>query len=306
MDIDNLRAFCAVAHHKSFSLAANALFITQPAVSKRIIALENELNHALFDRLGKHVMLTEAGTILLPRAQAIIKEISQTKRFISELSGQTEGVLQIATSHHIGLHHLPPILRQYTTQYPDVDVRLEFLDSEIAHNKVLGGEIDMAIVTLDPSAHHSNKLMKERLWHDPLCFVTSVDHPLSIHSNISLEDLSKANAVLPGLSTYTGQIVKSCFDTQSIKLNVSMTTNYLETIKMMVSVGLGWSVLPATITDSNMHIFNPHGIQLSRDLGVIALKNRSHGNAANAFLEVLRNAIQPKNKIASNRIQNST
>ena len=107
MDISNLQAFVVVADTASFSLAAEQLHVTQPAVSKRISTLENQWDTRLFNRLGRKVLLTEAGQMLLPRAKRILSELEDCRRALGNLSGQVSGTLSIATSHHIGLHRLP-------------------------------------------------------------------------------------------------------------------------------------------------------------------------------------------------------
>lgn len=286
MDVDALKAFLEVARTRSFSAAGNSLFLTQPAVSKRIAALEEKLNHTLFDRLGKEVCLTEAGETLLPHAQRIIQSIVDTERLIRESSGEIVGTLRVATSHHIGLHHLPPVLRAFASQHQHVNLQFEFLDSELAHHKVESGDCELAIVTLAPKIEAP--LQGEVLWEDPLMFVVSKEHPLSLHKCVDLPMLSEEPAILPDLNTFTGRLVKSCFDKAHLPLTLNMATNYLETIKMMVSVGLGWSVLPKTLIDDDMMAIEVKDIHLSRKLGVVRHQKRSLGNAAKAFYQTLQ------------------
>lgn len=285
MDTDCLKGFIAVAHSRSFSKAARTLYITQPAVSKRIAALETHLNHTLFDRLGKEVALTEAGKALLPEAQKILQSIKDTERSIRELSGEIVGTLHVATSHHIGLHHLPPVLRAFVSQHRNVNLQFDFLDSEQAHEKVIKGECELAIVTLAPKLEAP--LEGQIIWHDPLKFVAGLEHPLTKESSLSLKQLSQQAAILPDLNTFTGRLVKATFDKASLPLKLNMTTNYLETIKMMVSVGLGWSILPTTLIDEHMQILDVPEANLQRELGVIKHQKRSLGNAAKAFYRVL-------------------
>lgn len=291
MDIESLNAFMAVAKLCSFSAAAQELHLTQPAISKRIAALESHLNHSLFDRLGKRVTLTEAGEALLPHAQRILQNIADTERSIRELSGEIVGSLRVATSHHIGLHHLPPVLRAFAASHRSVNLQFEFLDSEQAHAKIIKGECELAIITLAPKLEAP--LVARVLWHDPLYFVCAKDHPLAHHQYIDLETLSQAPAILPDLNTFTGRLVKTCFDAANLPLSLNMATNYLETIKMMVSVGLGWSVLPKTLIDEQMVALEVPGVQLARQLGVIQHQRRSLGNAARAFFNVLEQHAEP-------------
>lgn len=111
MDLNSLNTFIAIAETGSFSEAGERLHLTQPAVSKRIAALEQQLNARLFDRVGREVNLTEAGRALLPRAYQLLNVLDDTRRALNNLTGEVSGRLVLATSHHIGLHRLPPLLR---------------------------------------------------------------------------------------------------------------------------------------------------------------------------------------------------
>ena len=94
-------------------------------------------------------------------------------------------------------------------------------------------------------------------------------------------------AIMPGPNTYTGQIVKSLFQQHELALDISMSTNYLETIKMMVSIGLGWSVLPRTMIDQSLKILTIPNLAMQRTLGYVYHRNRSLSNAASAFVDTL-------------------
>lgn len=284
MEIDHLRAFLAVASCGSFSLAAKQLHLTQPAVSKRIAILEEQADCPLFDRVGRQIHLTQAGRTLLPRAEAIVNQVHEAKRAIADLSGEVQGELRVATSHHLGLHKLPPVLRRFASIYPGVNLQFDFLDSEVALQKVIAGQCELAVVTLSPTP--LEQLVYTPLWLDELVFVTSPTSKLP--QAINLHSLSEQPAILPGLNTYTGRLVKQCFDQHGLPLSLSMATNYLETIKMMVSVGLGWSVLPRTMLDSNIRMLTVEGISLSRTLGIAIHHKRHLSNAAHAFYNVLR------------------
>ncbi len=291
MDSENLKTFIAVAQLHSFSLAGEQLHLTQPAVSKRIAALEQQLGQNLFHRVNRRVELTPSGKILFSRAGQIMQAIEDTRRALVDLSGEVRGELRVATSHHIGLHKLPPVLRQFVARYPQVNLRFEFLDSEVAHSRVLKGECELAVVTFAPEP--SLQLQHITLWQDPLCFVASPI--LAANITPSLAALSQQPAILPDLSTYTGRLIQRCFSEHQLPLHITMATNYLETIKMLVSVGLGWSLLPATLLDAQI-VALPIPVQLHRELGVICHPKRHLSRAAEAFLNLLQESqFQPRN-----------
>lgn len=285
MDTQLLQAFAAVADTGSFSGAAEQLHLTQPAISKRIALLEQQLDCSLFDRVGRQITLTESGRALLPHAQAVLQELRVAKRHIQDLRGGVTGLLTMGISHHMGLHRLPEVLEEFSQQYPEVRLDIDFLDSEEAYERVLLGEVELGVITLAPEAKPS--LQQIEIWKDELVVAVARNHPLAGKKSVDAQALSHFRAILPGLNTYTGRIVKSLFEEQKLPLDVSMSTNYLETIKVMVSIGLGWSVLPRTLIDDSLSALTLRGQKMSRNLGVVMHRERSLSNAANAFLQLL-------------------
>ena len=294
MDTQLLEAFIAVAESGSFSIAAERIHVTQPAVSKRIALLEEQLNSRLFDRIARSVTLTEAGAALLPRANHILREIADTAQAINDLSGDISGRLRLAISHHIGLHRLPPILKQFAQNYSDVTIDVDFMDSEKAYEGILQGRFEVAVITLAPEAHP--KIEAKTIWPDPLVFMVSEDHPLfsknATPKNPTLDNLRNYPAILPGLSTYTGRMTRALFEQQNVPLPPTMTTNYLETIKMMVSIGLGWSLLPKSMLEDGIRTVEIPNIQIQRELGYIHHREKSLSNAAKAFIHLLQHESQ--------------
>ncbi|MFT5782132.1 MAG: DNA-binding transcriptional LysR family regulator [Pseudomonas sp.] len=285
MDLANLNAFIAIAETGSFSLAGERLFLTQPAISKRIAGLEQQLNVRLFDRLGRAVSLTEAGRALLPRAYQILGVLDDTRRALTNLSGEISGRLTLATSHHIGLHRLPPLLRAFTRAYPQVALDIQFLDSEVAYEEVLHGRAELAVITLAPQTREPVHAVT--VWDDLLDFVAAPEHPLAANGPVTLNDVAQHPAVFPGGNTFTHHIVRRLFEAQGLTPNIGMSTNYLETIKMMVSIGLAWSVLPRTMLDEHVARLPLAGIRLHRQLGYIVHSERTLSNAARAFMGLL-------------------
>ncbi len=286
MEWNELRAFIAVADTGSFSRAAELLHLTQPAVTKRLQTLEAGIGVSLFDRVGKRVYLTDAGTLLQPRARALLAELADTQVMLRNLHRRIDGRLAIATSHHVGLHRLAPILKAFSARFTDVELDIAFVDSEAAHDLVRNAATELAVVTLAPI--QDAKLNSERLWRDPLAFIAAAEHPLAGQQRISLARLSEFPAILPGLGTYTGRIVAERFARAGLPLRTSMATNYLETIGMLVGIGLGWSVLPATMIRPPLIGLDVDCELLGRDLGIVTNGVRTLSNPAHAFIDVLR------------------
>ncbi len=291
MDTQSLQAFLAVAESGSFSRAAEQLHLTQPAVSKRIAVLEGQIGARLFDRIGRTIGLTEAGRVLLPRARQILVMVDDSRRALGNLSHDVAGSLTLATSHHIGLHRLPPLLKAYTRNHPEVRLDLHFLDSEEAYQGVLDGELEIAVVTLAP--HPDPQLEVVPIWVDRLCFVCAQDHPLAALPRPSLQALCEHDAVLPGPLTFTRGLIEARFAAAGLHLPVALSTNYLETLKMMTAIGLGWSLLPERLVAGELHELAIDHPPIHRPLGYLVHRSRTLSNAARAMLAALEAAREP-------------
>ncbi len=280
MNFHDLATFITVAEEASFSNAAAALHITQPAVSKRIQALEQQFGARLFDRVGKQVHLTQAGAALMPQARLMLATLADTEKQLHNLAQNVAGSLTLATSHHIGLHRLAPVLRRFVSLYPQVQINISFEDSEVAYDRVRQGSSEVAVVTLNPEGER--QLDSQVIWNDPLVFVSAPDSP----RQVTLACLAQQPCVLPGAGTFTGRIVLQRFTEQGLVLTPAMSTNYLETIGMLVSVGLGWSVLPRSMV-GELSVLSVDCAPMSRTLGHVINPTRTLSNAAAAFVDVL-------------------
>jgi DNA-binding transcriptional LysR family regulator len=289
MDIQNIRAFLMVVETQSFSRAAEKLFITQPAISKRISTLEFALDCQLFDRLGKNIRLTQAGEALVPSYQRIVAELDETLRIISNLRTRVSGTLKFGTSHHIGLHRLPPVLRQYTDHYPEVELDIQFMDSEQAAALILKGDIELALITLPDSIE--KPLSTIPVWSDPMECVVAKDHVLAKQETVTRKQLADHGVLLQSHSTHTRSIIDNALKLGT-NVKIIMESNYLETIKAMIQNGLGWGVLPQSMIDSSLWRLLINGVTMERHLGVLMHASRTLSSPANALLESLKNSSQ--------------
>ncbi len=289
MDTSGLTAFVTVVDSHSFSQAAQKLFLTQSAISKRIALLEDQLGCRLFDRIGRQVILTEAGSRLLPKARDILHAIEDAQRMIKDSAGEVTGKLTLASSHHISLHRMPPILKEFIRRFPEVELDLRFASSEFAYEGVIKGDFELALITLAPET--DERILARPLWSDRLQYVVANTHPLAAPKTVSLDELNRYPAILPGIDTFTHQRVRQHLALQGLEPNLGMSTDYLDTIRMMVSVGLGWSLLPETMIDSSLHCLNTGTEPVYRPLGYIHHRNRTLSNAARELLNMLPEAV---------------
>ena len=285
MKLAAFEAFVKVMETGSISLAADQLFITQPAVTKRIHSLEEYFGVKLFESAGRGVQATHAAHSLLPKVKNWLNELGDIHHTLSHEQGQVHGRLNIVTSHHIGLHHLPDHLRRYVQDFPDVTLDVHFVDSEQAHEQVLAGDLELAFLTLPPQG--DDRLQYVTIWNDPLVFVAAPFHPLAQQKRLKLEDLTQFPSLLPAAQTYTSQITLAEFEKQGVKPKITMSNNPLESIRMLVSIGLGWSVLPKTLINQDLQQLDIN-LEMNRQLGMVWHPGRTQSKAAQALVNFMQ------------------
>lgn len=284
MRIDALQALVAVAELESFQAAGARLHLSQPAVSKRIATLETELGYRLFDRVGRTIGLTEAGRAYLPHARETLAALADGHRALDNLADRVEGTLELAVSHHVGLHRMPEVLRAFIARYPDVAPQIEFADSEEASQRVLNGESELALITLPVKPHPT--LIGRTIWPDPLAIYAGLDHPLARRAAVSLDELAACPAVLPPPESHTHHIIETALAQHGVGVTARMTSHSLETLRMLADVGLGWTVLPEAMPHRLVPLAVPP-LAMHRELGVMRHPHRHLSNAARALLAML-------------------
>jgi DNA-binding transcriptional LysR family regulator len=290
MEFYQLVSFSKVAETKSISRAAEELFVTQPAVSKQIKALEEELGDRLFDRLGKKVHLTRTGEALYGRAVKILRSVEEAKAAVKGLSGECSGELVIGTSDHISLHRLPDVLKSYIAAYPKVDLKLRCHRSETILDMVGRNLVDVGVITL-PKV--TGNLVSKVIWKDPMSLVFPKGHPLALLKSIRLRDITKYRLILPEPGTTTRKTIDDAFAKGKLVANVGMEVAYIETIKGLVKAGLGISILPDKAVEAEVKggLLLEARIQdanVTRNLGVVYLKDKYFSRPATEFLRFLK------------------
>jgi DNA-binding transcriptional LysR family regulator len=284
-----LVSFTRVAETKSITRAAEELFVTQPAVSKQIKALEEELGSRLFDRLGKKVHLTRTGEALYGHALKILRSVEEAKAAVKSLSGECSGELVIGTSDHISLHRLPHVLKSYIAAYPKVDLKLRCHRSETILEMVSGNLVDLGVITL-PKV--TPDLVSKVIWKDPMSLVFPKGHPLAVLKSIKLRNIANYGLILPEPGTTTRKTIDDAFSKRKLLPNVGMEVAYIETIKGLVKAGLGISILPDKAVEAEMKngLLMKAAIRdakVTRNLGFIYLRDKYLSRPATEFLRFL-------------------
>ncbi|MCB0032532.1 MAG: LysR family transcriptional regulator [Anaerolineales bacterium] len=289
MEIYQLQGFVEVAQTGSFTRAAKNLYLTQPALSLQIKALEKELQEALFERQGRSIHLTAAGQVLLQRAQQILELISQTKQEIQAVKGLRGGRLAIATNDSYALYLLPRLIELFRRQFPAVELRVSTQPSAAVVERMLAGTADFGLITLPLL---DNRVSTETLfWREDVA-ICSVSHPLAQEQRISLKQLIE----FPLLVLEAGSTSLRILEQNLAGLNMAPSTlielGSLEVIKRLAEINLGVAVVPGFTVEEAVQNGRLHALRLEeippRSVGIVKRRNGYLSPAAQMFIKMLK------------------
>jgi LysR family transcriptional regulator, hydrogen peroxide-inducible genes activator len=287
MDLVQLRYFVAVAETGSFSRAAERCFKTQPALSRAIASLEEELNQRLFDRIGRRALLTDAGRLLLDRARRILEEVDDTERRLRD-SGDLHGSrLTVGAIPTIAPYLLPRALDRFLRKHPEVELTAQ---EDVTRNLIEAtarGEVDLAVVALPID---DDRLEVEPLWSEELLLALPRGHRLARRRNLSVGDLTPERFILLQEVHCLGEQVLSYCRAHECHPRIACRSAQIATIQSLIALGQGVSLLPemARRGDTNCVYRRLTSPAPSRTLAVMWRRHRYHSIAAEQFLDVLR------------------
>jgi LysR family transcriptional regulator, hydrogen peroxide-inducible genes activator len=289
MEMHQLRYFVAIAQTGSFSRAAERCCVSQPSMSQQIQKLETGLSQRLFDRLGRRVVLTEPGRVLLDRALAILAAVEDAERRLKDDGEGLGGHLSIGAIPTIAPYLLPLALQHFQRTHPSV----EFIVQEDVTRHLLGtveeGEIDLALVALPVAG---DRLEVEPLFSEPLLLALPPRHRLARKRSVTLEDLREEKFILLGEMHCLGEQVLSLCHAHGCEPRISCRSAQIATIQSMIALGQGVSLLPemARRADrSSRRVYRVlSGEEPRRTIAVVWRKHRYHSLMAERFLATLR------------------
>lgn len=286
MDLTQLSHFLKVSEHRSFTRAAEALVMSQPALSRSVAKLEEELGQPLFERRSRSVELTEAGKLLEARARQVFALLEDTRAEISD-DGNT-GRLRVGAIPTIAPYFLPGILRAFAETHPRCQLTVQEEVTERLVHQVQQGEVDVAILALPITAKY---LEAVKLFDEELFLVMPVDHPLAARKRLTIGDVQGQPFVLLGEAhCLSDTIVSFCRREQFQPVSVERTSQ-LTTVQELVSLGHGVSLIPAMarqIDQSDRRVYRSLSGEVPRR-SVAAIWNpyRFQSRLMRAFIEQL-------------------
>ena len=308
MEIRQLRAFVAIAEAGTFTAGAKRVHVTQAAISMQIRQLENELGSRLFVRAPRRVVLTEAGEHLLHRARHILREHDAAQDEIAELAGAERGRLRIGSASATVLTDpLPKILKELRRQHPRAEVSVTSGTSEFLVGQILGGELDLAFVSLPVEARG---IQTERLNEDQLVAIASARHRLAKQKAVSAYTLAGEKLILGERGGNTRRLIDQFFAQAGVALSVSMELSRQQAIKRMVEEDMGVGIVPlqSVIEDvekGRLVRWWIEGAQINWELGVARLSGGYESPIMQAFLRLVRAHFEKASAKASSKIGKS-
>jgi DNA-binding transcriptional LysR family regulator len=243
MNLRQLKAFCRIVDLGSFSMAAEDMGVSQPAVTFQMQALERELGTTLLDRTPRRVLPTESGRILYEHARAILRHVDQAQRQISDLDQLLRGTLLIGASTGPGEHILPQMLGHFKAEYPEINVVLRILPTDEIISQVLANELEVGVVgAVEPHV----QLQFEPFVHDHLIVIAPPDHPWASGEAVTVQDLMREPFILQQAGAGVRTVLEAGLRTMDLKLadlNVYMEVGLQESIKTAVEAGFGVGII---------------------------------------------------------------
>lgn len=290
MHIENLKIFSDLVETESFSRAAKLNGITQSAVSQQLRAMEKHFKILIVDRSQKQFRLTREGTKLYESSKDILHLYEKLNSELQEMKKVISGTIHISTIYSIGLHELPPYIKDFMQAYPDVNVRVEYRRSNLVYEDILHNSVDLGLI-----AYPSKMRQLETIpfSEDELVLIASPQNPISSKMDLKIEDLKKAKLVGFESDIPTRKATDQIFKEANIDATPHMEFDNIETVKRAVEIDAGISFVPSATVQQEVKqgllksIPLPGGKTIKRPLAIIHRKGRVLTPAMKKFIAML-------------------
>jgi DNA-binding transcriptional LysR family regulator len=241
VDLRQLEILQAIADTGSFTACGRKLHVSQSAISRQILLLEEELGEPLFLRIGRQVRMTPAAESLVQLGQRVFLDVRETVGAITDRTRDLRGTLRLSGGMTVCLYVFPPLLKHLKRVHPMLDVRLTVATAGRSVQEIRGGRIDAGLLTLPVE---ESDLVTVPVLREELLVVTTPTHPLAKRRRVAPKDLEGLPFVLFEIGSATRKVIDSFFAVEGIEPTVVMDTENVEIIKAMVKTGLGIGIVP--------------------------------------------------------------
>ncbi|GLX70015.1 LysR family transcriptional regulator [Paenibacillus glycanilyticus] len=286
----SLLVFMTVAEKHNFTRAAEALHMTQPAVSQHIQALENSIGTKLLDRSNKHVRLNKAGEIVYRHGKEIEGLYTRMQRLVDDLMHTASGTLSIGASYTFGEYVLPHAIAYLQHHYPLIKPTITIGNTKEISSLVAGGQLDIGIVE---GALEHDKLHAESLARDLMYVVTSSSHRFGKDEDVSAASLRQETWIVREEGSGTREVTERMFLEQGLNPSSRMEFGSTQIIKESVEAGLGISLLShwavrKEISLGTISKLTIGGKPVEREFSLLTQHHQQHTKAAEVFIGILR------------------
>ncbi|MBU8918896.1 LysR family transcriptional regulator [Neobacillus sp. 114] len=258
----HLLTFVTVAEKKNFTRAAEALHISQSAVTLSIKVLEKQYELKLLDRSNKYVRLTKAGEILYQHAKQILSLYDRMNRLIDELTHSASGILTIGSSYTFGEYLLPRIISEFTEEFPLIKPNIAIRNSHRIISQLLRGELDLGIVE---GVVENPKLHIQPFAQDEMVLIVSPKHPLVSKQEVELQGLKDETWIIREKGSATRQAINQLFLENNFSPNEIRSFGSSQIIKESVEAGLGISILSIHTIRKEMELKSLHTLRIKNN-----------------------------------------
>jgi LysR family transcriptional regulator, low CO2-responsive transcriptional regulator len=298
LDSRQLRAFSILSQTGSFTETARSLNLSQSAISHAIKALEGEVRCRLLDRVGKKVILTQAGEQLLIHANKILETMSTARDEIEHLGKWGRGRLRIGASTTACQHILPAVLREFKESFPQCTIHIEPGDTPHSMEMLRSHRIDLALAMELQDVH---KFDFRPLFTDELLFIVSPLHPWAQAGRVDRSSITKQSYIVYHKTSYTVQMVEDYFRSENLVLQSFIELGSMEAIKEMVKIGVGISILAPWIARKELAekslVALPLGKRkLRRHWGIVHWRGRRLSLAEETFVGLCKSFAEVLNQ----------
>ncbi|MGE0704436.1 MAG: LysR family transcriptional regulator [Vicinamibacterales bacterium] len=241
MDLRQLEILQTIAETGSFTACGRRLRVSQSAISRQVLLLEEELGEPLFLRVGRQVRMTPAGETLVQLGQRVFQDIRETVSGITDDTRALHGPLRLVGGMTVCLYVLPLLFKQLKKVHPALDVRLSVATAARSVEEIRAGRVDAGLLTLPIE---ESDMTTVPVLSEELLVLTLPTHPLAARRRIRPEDLSGEQFVLFEAGSATRRVIDSFFVTAKVEPRVVMDTENVEILKAMVKTGLGITIVP--------------------------------------------------------------
>ena len=292
--LKQLRAFCAVAKSGKMTDAAEELFLSQPAISLQVRALERELDTVLFERHGPRINMTREGQELYEMAQPLVEALDTLNfRFNRQMKGDLDsGEVIIAAGESTIIYLLPQLVKQFRERYPNIHVQLRNVTGRDGLAMIRDDEVDFAIGSM---LDVPSDIDYQPIYSFDPALIMPLGHDLAEHESIQLEDIAPYGLILPPRRLTTYRMVDRIFQQHQVAFKVTLEVGGWEVIKRYVELGLGVSIVTGICLreDDKLVAKNLGAYFPRRSYGVVMRRGKYLSAQARAFLDVAGNSVMP-------------